>query len=189
VTVTNPFPLPVTIKKITTSGDFTQTNTCPVPPATLATGATCTAGVTFTPTAIGTRTGKLTFVDSAPTSPQTVRLTGSATDIGLSTSRLSFASRKVGTTSAAKTVAVTNDGTVTVNFTGSGIVIAGTDPADFIISANTCASSIAAGGACTVNVEFKPMATGARSATLQFNDDGGASPQVVALVGKGNVPV
>jgi hypothetical protein len=185
VTVTNPFPLPVTIKKIVSSGDFAQTNTCPVPPATLATGATCTAGVTFTPTAIGTRTGKLAFIDSAPASPQTVRLTGSATDIGLSKSLLSFASRKVGTTSAAKTVAVTNDGAVTVNFTGSGIVIAGSDPTDFIISANTCGPSIAAGGACTVSVEFKPMAKGTRSATLQFNDDGGASPQVVALVGNG----
>ena len=156
-----------------------------MPPAQLAPGATCTASVTFTPTATGTRTGKLTFKNSAPISPQRVNLTGSATDISLSPSRLNFGSRKVGTTSRAKTVTVTNEGSVTVNFTGSGIVITGTDPADYVISANTCGPSIAAGGTCTVSVEFGPMATGTRSATLQFNDDGGESPQSVALTGTG----
>jgi len=185
VTATNSFPLPVTIKKVSTSGDFAPTNTCPVPPAQLAPEATCTASVTFTPTATGTRTGKLTFIDSAPISPQKVNLTGSATDISLSPSRLNFGSHTVGTTSRAKTVTVTNDGSVTVNFTGSGIVIAGTDPTDYVISANTCGTSLGAGASCTVSVEFKPMATGTRDATLQFNDDGGESPQTVALTGTG----
>lgn len=32
VTVNKVFPLPVTVKRITTSGDFAQTNTCPAPP-------------------------------------------------------------------------------------------------------------------------------------------------------------
>ena len=185
MTATNAFPLPVTIEKVTTSGDFAQTNTCPVPPAQLAAGANCTESVSFTPTAPGARTGRLTVGDSAPASPQVVHLTGSATDISLSVSQLNFGSHTVGTTSKAKVVTVTNDGTVTVNFTGSGIVIAGTDPADFIISANTCGPSIAAGATCTVSVEFVPMATGSRSATLQFNDDGGESPQTVALNGTG----
>lgn len=185
VTATNSFPLPVTVKKVSTSGDFAPTNTCPVPPATLAAGAACTASVTFTPAATGARTGKLTFIDSAPSSPQKVNLTGSATDISLSVSRLNFGSHKVGTTSKAKAVTVTNDGTVTVNFTGSGIVIAGTGSTDYLISANTCGTSLVAGASCTVSVEFKPMATGTRSATLQFSDDGGESPQTVALTGTG----
>lgn len=185
VTAKNSFPLPVAVKKVATSGDFAETNTCPVPPAKLAPGASCTASVTFTPTDAGTRTGKLTFNDSAPISPQRVSLAGAATDISLSVSRLNFGSHKVGTTSKAKTVTVTNDGLVTVNFTGSGIVIAGTDPVDFIISANTCGTSIAAGASCAVSVEFDPSATGSRSATLQFNDDGGESPQNVALLGTG----
>ena len=185
VTATNAFPLPATIRKVTTSGDFAQTNTCPVPPARLATGATCTASISFTPTGTGTRTGKLTFTGSAPASPQRVNLTGSATDISLSVPRLNFGGHKVGTISKAKTVTVTNDGTVTVNFTGSGIVIAGTDPADYVISANTCGPSIAAGATCTVSVEFKPMAAGTRGAILQFNDDGGKSPQTVTLTGSG----
>ncbi|HTQ57899.1 MAG TPA: choice-of-anchor D domain-containing protein [Bryobacteraceae bacterium] len=182
VTATNSFPLPVTVRKVATSGDFTQTNTCP---KTLATGAACTASVTFAPSATGTRSGKLTFTDTAPVNPQRVSLTGSATDISLSASRLNFGRHKVGTTSGAQSVTVTNEGTVTVNFTGSGIVIAGTDPADFLISADTCGPSLAAGATCTVSVEFDPTAAGARSAQLQFNDDGGGSPQAVTLTGTG----
>jgi hypothetical protein len=183
VTATNSFPLPVTIKKVTTSGDFAQTNTCPVPPATLAAGATCTATVTFSPTATGTRTGKLTFTNSAPASPQRVNLNGASTDISLSTEALRFAHQVVGTASAAQTVTLTNVGSVTVNFTGSGITIAGTDPSDFLISGSSCGTSLAASAGCTVNVEFKPTASGTRSAVLQVNDDGGASPQTVALTG------
>ena len=185
VTATNAFPLPVTVKKIATTGDFAQTNTCPAPPASLASGAACTASVTFTPTATGTRTGILAFVDSAPASPQRVTLIGAATDVSLSVTRLYYGSHTVGTTSAPRRVTVTNVGSVVVNFTGSGIVIAGADPADYVISANTCGPSLAAGASCTVSVRFMPTATGTRSATLQFNDDGGASPQSVALIGTG----
>ena len=55
----------------------------------------------------------------------------------------------------------------------------------FLISAGTCGPSLAAGATCTVSVEFDPTATGARSAQLQFNDDGGGSPQAVTLTGTG----
>jgi len=185
LTATNVFPLAVTVQQAGTNGDFAETNNCPVPPATLAPGASCTASVTFTPTTSGPRSGKFGVLDSAPASPQYVSLTGSATDIGLSASHLYFGSQPVGTTSTAKVVTVTNEGSVTVNFTGSGIVLAGTDPADFLISANTCGPSLAAGASCTVRVKFQPMATGSRGASLQFNDDGGASPQTVKLSGSG----
>ena len=114
-----------------------------------------------------------------------VVLTGAATDVSPSTTLLNFHSHAVGTTSAAHSVTVTNVGTATVNFTGSGIVIAGADPADFAISANTCGASLAAGVECQVSVKFKPSTTGARTALLEFNDDGGASPQYVVLYGSG----
>ena len=141
--------------------------------------------VTFTPAATGTRTGALSVADSAPASPQRVGLVGAATDVSLSVSRLNFGGHKVGTTRAAKSVTVSNVGTSAVIFTGSGIVIGGADAADFVVSANSCGPSLAAGASSTVSVKFQPTTTGARSATLEFNDDGGASPQAVALSGTG----
>ncbi len=56
------------------SGDFhVSSNSCG---SSLAAGATCTIGVTFHPTATGTRTGTLTIKDFNPNSPHTVTLTG-----------------------------------------------------------------------------------------------------------------
>src|ERR1035441_4701349 len=48
-------------------GDFNLTNTCPITPPSL-TGpphfGSCSATITFTPTAVGTRTATLTFTDN-----------------------------------------------------------------------------------------------------------------------------
>jgi hypothetical protein len=186
VTLTNAFPLPVAVKTVTTTGDFAQTNTCPVSPAKLASGTTCTVSVKFTPTAIGARTGKLTLTENAPASPLIVNLTGLATDVSLSASSLGFGVHKVGTTTAAKKVTITNDSNRIVTFTGSRITLGGTHPLDYLISGNTCGASLSPGANCTVSVEFQPLATGARNATLQFFDDGGESPQTVALIGTGS---
>jgi hypothetical protein len=63
-------PLSLTVS---VNGDFSQVTTCG---SALASGETCTVAVTFTPTATGTRSGTLTFLDNAPGSPHTVTLTG-----------------------------------------------------------------------------------------------------------------
>jgi len=60
VTLTNSGTGPLTITGITITGadasHFSQTNTCPVSPSTLAGGANCTITPTFRPTATGART-------------------------------------------------------------------------------------------------------------------------------------
>jgi Bacterial Ig-like domain (group 2)/Protein of unknown function (DUF1573)/IPT/TIG domain/Abnormal spindle-like microcephaly-assoc'd, ASPM-SPD-2-Hydin/Galactose oxidase, central domain len=63
----------LTISSITTSGDFFQTNTCGT---SLAAGASCNITVTFSPTALGSRTGTLTVTDNASDSPKAGGLTG-----------------------------------------------------------------------------------------------------------------
>jgi hypothetical protein len=60
----------------TNTADFTQTNNCPVSPATLGPGANCTITVIFTPSDVGTRTAKIAVYDDANNSPQTVYLSG-----------------------------------------------------------------------------------------------------------------
>ena len=58
VTITNPGPDPAPISSVYATGGFAETNNCP---ATLAVGATCTATVTITPTAVQQYTGSLVF--------------------------------------------------------------------------------------------------------------------------------
>jgi uncharacterized protein YjdB len=74
--LTNHQPGPLSISSIQTTGDFSQTNNCPLLPATLSAGASCSVTVKFTPTAAGTRTGQLSVNDGAVTSPQTAVLSG-----------------------------------------------------------------------------------------------------------------
>jgi uncharacterized protein (TIGR03437 family) len=63
---------------VATTGDFAQTNNCGT---SVAAGAACTINVTFTPTALGSRTGNLNLTDNASSGTQSVPLTGSGTNI------------------------------------------------------------------------------------------------------------
>ena len=76
VTVTNGGNAAMNISSITSGGDFAQTNNCGTG---LAIGASCTVNVTFTPTAAGARSGAITLTDSAPGSPQSIKLAGTGT--------------------------------------------------------------------------------------------------------------
>ena len=58
VTITNPGPNPAPISSVYATGGFAETNNCP---ATLAVGASCTATVTVTPTAVQQYQGNLVF--------------------------------------------------------------------------------------------------------------------------------
>jgi hypothetical protein len=62
------------LSSITVTGDFSAVHTCGI---SLAVGASCSVEVSFTPTAAGSRTGTLTFVDDAPGAPHAVTLNGS----------------------------------------------------------------------------------------------------------------
>jgi hypothetical protein len=53
--------------------DFAETNACP---SSFAPNASCIVSVTFTPTATGSRSANLTFVDSAQVGTQNVALSG-----------------------------------------------------------------------------------------------------------------
>ena len=136
----------------------------------------------FKPTAKGPASGELSVTDDAKGSPQTVALSGTGTVVKLSTSGINFGDQKVGTKSAAVPVQLTNVGTTKLSI--SQIAITGTDGGDFG-ETNNCGTSVPAGGSCTIKVSFKPTAQRQRSASLAISDDGGGSPQTVALTGTG----
>src|SRR5262249_24858375 len=73
LTLTNSGNASLNISGITISPLFTERDTC-IP--TVAPGASCDIGVTFTPHGTGTFTGTLSISDNAPGAVQTVSLTG-----------------------------------------------------------------------------------------------------------------
>ena len=178
-TLTNIGHQDVTISSISISGAFSQTNNCP---AILGVAASCQIQVTFQPTVAGTARGTLSVNDNAIGSPHKVRLTGTGTVITFSPIGVNFGNQKVGTTSAAAPITLSNVGASAVSITQ--VAIAGANPGDFT-QTNDCGNSVPAHGSCTISVKFKPTAPGARSAAVSVTDNGGGSPQSVPLAGTG----
>ncbi len=178
VTLTNEQTSALSFTSIVASAGFSiASSTCG---PGIAAGANCTVGVTFSPTSVGSITGTLTFTDSAATSPQVVNLSGTGNaPVTFSTSSLNFGTVTVNTTSSAKTVTVTNRLSSALTL-GSVTASAG-----FIVSSNSCGTSIPAGGKCSVSVEFSPTAAGLVQGSLSFTDGALTSPQSVTLTGTG----
>jgi probable HAF family extracellular repeat protein len=115
VALTNHGTSTLSIAGIATTGDFSQTHTCG---SSLAAGASCTISISFKPTQIGTRTGKLSVTDNASGSPQSVSLSGTGTVAKLAPASLTFATQLVNTSSAGEAVTVTNTATTSLSIAG-----------------------------------------------------------------------
>jgi hypothetical protein len=178
-TLSNTGTVAVNISSISASAPFSETNNCP---SSLPAGAHCTIQVRFSPVKKGLATGTLSVRDSAEGSPQTVALSGTATEVKLSPVGINFGNQTVGTKSPPADVELMNLGATPLAI--SNIAFGGKDPGDFS-QTNNCGSSVPAGKSCTIKVTFRPQAKGNRSASLQVSDNGGGSPQEVALSGNG----
>jgi hypothetical protein len=190
VTFSNTSSGTIAISSILASSQFAvSTTTCG---NTVSAEASCTIGITFTPTATGPQTGTLTITDNAAGSPQSVPLTGTGIQsvATVSPASLSFGNQPVGVTSAPQTVTLTNTTSATVFI--SDIYTSKGDFAQW----NHCGNSLRAGASCTIGVTFTPTATGARTGTLFINEGSvtinqgtAAAPQSVPLTGTGAAPV
>jgi len=123
----------------------------------VATAATCTVAVTFAPTAAGPASGRLSFSDNAPNSPQIVALSGTGQDFSFAPPSGSSTSATVAPGSAATyTLSVGGEGglTGTVSFTCTGApseatctvspnpVTAGSTPTNVSVNVTTTAPSV-----------------------------------------------
>ena len=185
LTLQNYQTVPVTVNSASATGDFAQTSNCPISPNQLAARQNCTISVTFTPTALGTRTGVLTVSDGASNSPQTSSLRGTGIGgVSLSPGELAFGGQVVRTTSPVKVVTLKNDQTVALTI--SGISVDG----EFTQKATTCPTSgnaLAAGASCTISVAFTPTTQGASVGSLIIAASAATTPQNVSLSGTGTL--
>ena len=164
---------PLEIGSITPSGEFAQTNNCG---SSLAANSSCTINVTFNPTSLGAVTGALTFTDSATTSPQLVKLTGTGeAPLTVSPTSLTLPSAAVGSSSSAS-VTVTNAQMTSITLSSSA-------SADYSVTGGTCGSSLAGGASCTITVTFTPQYKGSIKGALAISSSSEFSPLTVGLTG------
>ena len=193
ITLTNKGPNGLLIGSIvvtgSNSGDFAQTNNCPVGPAAIAVNGTCTINVTFTPSAGGARSAAISINDNASGSPQSAGLSGTGVAVAptviFSPTSITFPNQTVDTMSAAQAITVTNKGPGALTI--SRIAVTGTNPGDFA-QTNNCPigpASIAVNGKCTINVTFTPSVANMRSGAITITDNGGGSPQSASVSGSG----
>ena len=150
-------------------------------------GSPCSVGVQFTPAAAGARSGQIRVTSNGTGSPQTFNVSGTGqsgtpppTGSLNVPSSLAFGSQGVGVQSAAQSINVSNASGASVTVSG----VQTSSATEFPIVSNNC-GSVAAGGACTIQVAFKPPIAGSRVGTITITSDGSGSPQQVTLTGTG----
>jgi len=104
--------------------------------------------------------------------------TGSSSALTASPTSVPFGDVVTGQDSSAQTVTVTNPGSSAASV--SSVSVSGP-----FAQTNTCGSSIAAGGSCTVSVRYEPTATGNATGTLSVASSATGSPLTVPLSGTG----
>src|ERR1019366_10709743 len=92
---------------------------------------------------------------------QSIAVTSVSYGVAVTPSAINFGSIVVGSSSSTQSVTLSSTNALTIN----SITVSG----DFTQS-NNCGGSLAAGGSCTISVQFTPTVLGARSGTLSIND-------------------
>jgi hypothetical protein len=152
--------------------------------AALNDGSSCTVQIIFTPAAAGGAAATLT-ISSSTLGVKAVQValtgTGYAPDgVNVNPAQMSFTVAVVGQSSAAKTVTITNSGSIAA----SGFAM--TVGAPFALTQNNCGTSLAAAASCSVGVVYTPTMNGAsagaltiassvNAATVTLNGIGGAA--------------
>jgi hypothetical protein len=180
MTITDPF---LSIVSGGNSNEFVAVNLCP---KSLAAGRSCTINVSFVAGPFyATQTATLSIRNNAPGNPQTVSLTAVVINpqASLSAYSLNFGKQKVGTTSAAQTVTLTNTGTTSLSLTTLNL------GGDFSFATGTTCTSgetLVAGASCLIKVNFTPTAKGARAGSVTIKDNALLKQQIIVLAGTGN---
>jgi hypothetical protein len=182
-TITNNQTVPLNISSImTTSGSFTQTNTCQQP---IAPNGTCTVTVNFTPAASGVQTASLIVTDDASNSPQTIALAGSgaSSTVSISPTTLAFGNQVLNTPSSGQNITITNTGieNITVNSVSASGGYSETD--------NCSGTSLTPGQTCTIAATFTPVTTGTMNGTITVEDTASGSPHIITLTGSGQLAI
>ena len=151
--------------------------------------SSCTVNIQFTPAATGTRSGQINIVSNGIGSPQSFAVSGTGQSAGSGTATLTmpsaqnFGTVSVGASSSVVAKTITSSGTAAAQIT----TVTSSNPTEFPIVSRTCTdgATVNPGATCTVSVQFKPAASGARNGTITVTSNGTGSPQSFSVSGTG----
>jgi len=157
VKLTNSGAGPLTISAIAASGDYSESDNC-VSSSPLATGASCSINVSFSPSVTGSVPGAITISDNGINGPpHRIPLSGTGqVTIAVSPSSLVFPLTTVGSRSAPQVVTVSNNAATAQNMAWA----TGGDFNAVPGGATPCGSTLIAASACTLSVTFSPTTNG-----------------------------
>lgn len=147
---------------------------------------TCSITTTFTPTALGARAGSLTVSTNSVSSPSTVALSRTGVNVALSPQSLTFGTQLLGSSSAARTVTLTDSGRRTAH--RARRQPRGGTPRRLHVHQPMFPDApytLAVGSSCMIDVRFNPklLSLRTRTATLVIDHDAGGAPRSVTLSG------
>ena len=183
VTLTNTGGIALVPTSIAASGDFSVADPNHCAGGAIDSSQSCSIDVTFSPSALGSRSGSLTIQGNIAAGNITVSLSGvgaTPPQVTLSPGSIDFGAVESGTQSPAQQVTATNRGGVASGI--SSLTVTG----PFTLAANDCGSALPATSNCQISLEFSPATAGAASGTLTMVDDAGT--QTVQLSGTGTAP-
>ena len=100
----------------------------------------------------------------------------------VSNTSITFPATQIGSSSSAQTVTISNASPDPLLV--SSVTLSGTNVGDFFVTQN-CSPSVAADSSCSINVVFKPGASGDRAASLLVSGSASNLPLQIALDGNG----
>ena len=125
----------------------------------------------------------MAIATSGAGSPQIAGMSGTGADpVTLAPTSLTFSGQAVGTTSAPKTVTLTNNSGGTLSI--SSLVASG-DYSATPSGGTPCGATVAAGATCTFSVTFTPNVKGSISGAVTVSNSAPLSPAVMKLTGSG----
>ena len=190
LTIKNTGDAPLAITSITITGTGAArfaiaSKTCG---ATLAAGASCVVNVTYHPIAAGTSVASVHVIDDADGNPHDANLSGAATVPGIlaTPATLGFDPLQDGLLGPVKRVTIKNTGAAPLKV--GTLSIGGTNTGSFLIDADTCSGkTVQPAATCAVDIRFRPVQIGAKSATVQIPSNAGATANV-GLSGTSTAP-
>ncbi len=165
------------------SADIVMAGSCQVG-TPVAPGASCTVTLALKPAAVGTRSATLELASNTPTGTAGVSLQGEGVAlpspiVALSRPALGFGRVTLATTTAARTVTLSNAGSAEL-----ALGEIQSSSTEFAVT-HDCPASLAAGARCTVGVAYQPAAAANAAERVLIRSNAFSSPNSIVLTGLG----